>query len=94
MDMSLQMFYEKVFKLKKSISELILSKIAYSVLIALHHLESENYLHRDIKPANILINSKGEIKLCDFSISGTIKLPANCTNNGSFPYLSVCLFIF
>ena len=27
-------------------------------------------MHRDIKPSNILLNYTGEIKLCDFGISG------------------------
>lgn len=28
--------------------------------------------HRDVKPSNILVNSAGEIKICDFGVSGQL----------------------
>ena len=27
---------------------------------------------RDVKPSNILVNSQGEIKICDFGVSGQL----------------------
>ncbi|TMW42642.1 hypothetical protein DOY81_012280 [Sarcophaga bullata] len=29
-------------------------------------------MHRDVKPSNILVNSSGEIKICDFGVSGQL----------------------
>lgn len=49
--------------------EYMLKQIIKSLVDALSFLESINILHRDIKPHNVLLNTKGEIKLCDFGES-------------------------
>lgn len=52
------------------IKEVYLSKISYNVLEGLNYLYSKHkIIHRDIKPSNVLLNSKGEIKICDFGVS-------------------------
>uniref|UniRef100_A0A8C7XU42 Dual specificity mitogen-activated protein kinase kinase 2 n=1 Tax=Oryzias sinensis TaxID=183150 RepID=A0A8C7XU42_9TELE len=44
-----------------------------SVLRGLAYLrEKHQIMHRDVKPSNILVNSRGEIKLCDFGVSGQL----------------------
>jgi serine/threonine protein kinase len=51
----------------------IIQKITYAVLQGLYYLRKDlHIIHRDVKPSNILVNSRGEIKLCDFGVSGQL----------------------
>lgn len=53
------------------IREDILGKITVSVIRGLTYLRDNlNIMHRDIKPSNILVNTHGQIKICDFGVSG------------------------
>ncbi|XP_053405234.1 dual specificity mitogen-activated protein kinase kinase 1-like isoform X4 [Mercenaria mercenaria] len=55
------------------IPEPILGKLTSSVLKGLIYLrEKHSIMHRDVKPSNILVNSRGEIKICDFGVSGQL----------------------
>ncbi|EEH34973.1 dual specificity protein kinase FUZ7 [Paracoccidioides lutzii Pb01] len=48
----------------------VLGKIAESILGGLVYLyEVHRIMHRDIKPSNVLLNSRGNIKLCDFGVA-------------------------
>lgn len=61
--------------LKKAgrIPENILGKITFAVLKGLSYLRDKHaIMHRDVKPSNILVNSSGEIKICDFGVSGQL----------------------
>lgn len=61
--------------LKKAgrIPEPILGKVTSAVLKGLIYLrEKHSIMHRDVKPSNILVNSRGEIKICDFGVSGQL----------------------
>ncbi len=33
------------------------------------YLHQKNYIHRDLKTANLLMNNKGEMKICDFGMA-------------------------
>ncbi|KAI8489211.1 dual specificity mitogen-activated protein kinase kinase 1-like isoform X1 [Branchiostoma floridae x Branchiostoma belcheri] len=62
-----------ILKKAGKIHEQILGKISIAVLKGLTYLrEKHQIMHRDVKPSNILVNSGGEIKLCDFGVSGQL----------------------
>jgi serine/threonine protein kinase len=44
----------------------LLKSLEYLEVIILPYQKSKQIAHRDIKPSNILLNDKGEAKLCDF----------------------------
>ncbi|CAG9824591.1 unnamed protein product [Phaedon cochleariae] len=90
MDTSLDKFYVKAFRHGRRIPEDVLGKIAYAVVSALHYLYSHlKVIHRDVKPSNILINRQGEIKMCDFGISGyLVDSVAKTIDAGCKPYMA------
>ncbi|GJQ67469.1 Dsor1 [Trypoxylus dichotomus] len=62
-----------ILKKASRIPENILGKITSAVLKGLSYLRDKHaIIHRDVKPSNILINSNGEIKICDFGVSGQL----------------------
>ncbi|XP_067937846.1 dual specificity mitogen-activated protein kinase kinase 6-like [Watersipora subatra] len=90
MDCSLDQFYKQVFKSSEEIPEPVLAKISVSVVKALCFLQRElNVIHRDVKPSNILASKKGEIKMCDFGISGQlVDSIAKTVDAGCKPYMA------
>lgn len=67
---SLDSIYKEVKRLGGRTGEKVLGKIAESVLNGLTYLHSKKIIHRDIKPSNILLCKNGQVKLCDFGVSG------------------------
>lgn len=62
-----------ILKRAGRIPEAILGKITSAVLKGLNYLRDKHaIMHRDVKPSNILVNSSGEIKICDFGVSGQL----------------------
>lgn len=65
-------------------------QIAIAVVNALHYLHANlKVIHRDVKPSNTLINRKGEVKICDFGISGyLVDSVAKTIDAGCKPYMA------
>jgi mitogen-activated protein kinase kinase len=67
----------------------VLGKIAEAVLGGLTYLyRAHRIMHRDIKPSNILVNSKGQIKLCDFGVSSELEGSVADTFVGTGTYMA------
>lgn len=92
MDTSLDKFYKFICeKLNQRIPESIIGKIAFATVKALNYLKEElKIIHRDVKPSNILLDRGGNIKLCDFGISGQlVDSIARTRDAGCRPYMAV-----
>ncbi|NXC86516.1 MP2K6 kinase, partial [Cercotrichas coryphoeus] len=90
MDTSLDKFYKHVIDKGLTIPEDVLGKIAVSIVKALEHLHSKlSVIHRDVKPSNVLINTQGQVKMCDFGISGyLVDSVAKTMDAGCKPYMA------
>ncbi|CAJ0962785.1 unnamed protein product, partial [Mesorhabditis belari] len=55
------------------LQENFVGRVSVAVVRGLTYLKDEiKILHRDVKPSNMLVNTAGEIKLCDFGVSGVL----------------------
>lgn len=91
MDTSLDTFYKYIYhRLGERIPEPVLGRITVATLNALSYLKEQlQIIHRDVKPSNILLDKRGNIKLCDFGISGQlIDSIAKTRDAGCRPYMA------
>ncbi|KAJ3350654.1 STE/STE7 protein kinase [Allomyces macrogynus ATCC 38327] len=80
---------DRLIPYKNGVPEDVLSRIAFSIVSGLRFLKDElKIIHRDVKPTNVLANSKGEIKLCDFGVSGQLIQSLAKTNIGCQSYMA------
>ncbi|GAA5948198.1 hypothetical protein JCM3765_001308 [Sporobolomyces pararoseus] len=85
---SLDSLYKKVKSKGWRTGEKVLGKIAESILSGLVYLHDHKIIHRDIKPSNVLVTRDGQIKLCDFGVSGELVNSLAGTFVGTTFYLS------
>lgn len=52
-----------------------------------------NVVILDVKPTNVLANIKGQVKLCDFGVSGQLEKSLAKTNIGCQSYMAVSFCI-
>lgn len=71
------------------VPEGVLRKITLSTVMGLKSLKDEhNIIHRDVKPTNILVNTRGQVKICDFGVSGNLVASIAKTNIGCQSYMA------
>lgn len=91
MDTSLDKFYKFIYeRMHERLPENMLGKITVATLTALNYLKEKlKIIHRDVKPSNILLDKRGNIKLCDFGISGQlVDSIAKTRDAGCRPYMA------
>ncbi|CAD8089005.1 unnamed protein product [Paramecium primaurelia] len=81
---------DTLIKKVKNLNEPVMALLLYQILLGIDYLHNKKkIIHRDIKPQNILVNKKGEIKITDFGISGTIEtMQQRKTYVGTAVYMS------
>ncbi|RIB11085.1 MAP kinase [Gigaspora rosea] len=71
------------------VPEDVLAKITSAMVKGLSFLKDKlNIIHRDVKPTNVLVNRAGEVKLCDFGVSGQLTQSLAKTNIGCQSYMA------
>jgi len=80
---------DNIYKRTGPIPMDIVARVAHAVLEGLIYLyDVHRIIHRDIKPSNMLLNSEGQIVICDFGVSGELINSIADTFVGTSTYMS------
>ena len=71
LDKDLKMYIDSVDEL----SPLLIKSYMHQLLTGLEFCHARQVMHRDLKPQNLLIGRNGELKICDFGLARTFRLP-------------------
>lgn len=81
--------FDRIYKKLGPLPEPIVGKVTEAVVEGLDYLyDKHRIIHRDVKPSNILLNHQGQIKLCDFGVSGELDNSIADTFVGTSTYMS------
>jgi serine/threonine protein kinase len=58
---------------RRKLKEDVAKHIFRQIIEGLGYCHSKSIVHRDIKLDNILLDSEGEVKICDFGVSKIVK---------------------
>jgi len=64
-------------------SQEVLCRVLRQTAAALDYAHGKGVIHRDIKPANIMLDEKGDVKICDFGIAKGLVGQASLTRTGT-----------
>lgn len=85
---SLDALYKRVKERGGRTGERVIGRVARGVLEGLTYLHQRKIIHRDVKPSNILLTKSGQVKLCDFGVSGELVNSLAGTFTGTSYYMA------
>lgn len=54
---------------KTQLTDVHVQSFTYQLLCGVKYIHSANIVHRDLKPGNLLVDSFGQLKICDFGLA-------------------------